>query len=353
MSQSFLGRHWKLLVNLATVILLVLLVVLIRGQIIETFKNFGTIEWQVLLIMVPLTWLSYHAQTRMYQRMFSMIGYAMRYKFMFRVALELNFVNQILPSGGVSGISYFGVRMRSAGVAGVQAGLVQIMKLFLLFISFEGLLGIGLLALALEGKANDLMLLVAGSITTLLIVGTIALMTVIGSKQRTHIAVVAIARTLNKLARPFTGRRRDALDPARIEHIVVELHDSYQAMRASHSKLLAPLFWAFVVNLVAVASIYVVYVAFGQWVNVGAVIVAYSVANFAGLVSVLPGGAGIYEALMVGVLAAGGIPPALSLPVTVMYRVLTTLLQVPPGYILYHRNMQRTGATPLDQPHES
>src|ERR1043166_7842776 len=143
MSQSFFGRHWKLLVNLATVILLVLLVVLIRGQIVETFKNFGTIEWQVLLIMVPLTWLSYHAQTRMYQRMFSMIGYALRYKFMFRVALELNFVNQILPSGGVSGISYFGVRMRSAGVAGVQAGLVQIMKLFLLFISFEGLLGIG------------------------------------------------------------------------------------------------------------------------------------------------------------------------------------------------------------------
>jgi hypothetical protein len=56
---------------------------------------------------------------------------------------------------------------------------------------------------------------------------------------------------------------------------------------------------------------------------------------------------------MTGVLVAGGVPAALSLPVTVMFRVLSTLIQLPPGYILYHRNMQRTGKTPLDQPHES
>jgi uncharacterized protein (TIRG00374 family) len=84
-----------------------------------------------------------------------------------------------------------------------------------------------------------------------------------------------------------------------------------------------------------------VYVAFGHWVNLGAVILAYAVANFAGLISVLPGGVGVYEGLMTLVLAAGGVPPAISLPATVMYRVLNTLLQVPPGYYLYHKHLQQ------------
>ncbi|HET7630254.1 MAG TPA: lysylphosphatidylglycerol synthase transmembrane domain-containing protein, partial [Candidatus Saccharimonadales bacterium] len=99
----------------------------------------------------------------------------------------------------------------------------------------------------------------------------------------------------------------------------------------------APFWWAFVYNLTEVLVIYVVYIAFGEWVNLGAIILAYAVANFAGLVSVLPGGVGIYEGLMTAVLATAGVRPALSLPVTVMYRVLSTLVQVPPGYLLYHR----------------
>ena len=350
--NSFFGRNWKLIVNIVTVAVLVLLVWLIRDQIAETFRNLASVEWRVLFLIFPLILASYHAQTKMYQDLFALLGHRLHYRFLFRVSLELNFVNQVFPSGGVSGISYFGLRMRSAEVTATQASLVQLIKLFLLFVSFEVLLGAGVLTLAFEGKANHFMLLVAGSITTLLVVGTLALMTVIGSKRRTHIALTAIARVINRVVRLFT-RRRTAISAERVEQVVADLHASYTAMRAGHRKLLVPLFWALVVNAAAILSIYAVYVAFGQWVNLGAIIVSYSVANFAGLVSVLPGGAGIYEALMVGVLAAGGVPAALSLPVTVMYRVLSTLVQLPPGYALYHQAVRRTGRNPLDQPHES
>jgi uncharacterized protein (TIRG00374 family) len=85
----------------------------------------------------------------------------------------------------------------------------------------------------------------------------------------------------------------------------------------------------------------VVYLAFGHLVNVGAVILAYAIANFAGLVSVLPGGIGIYEGLMTAVLASTGVRPGISLPVTVMYRVVNTLIQIPPGYYLYQRTLRR------------
>lgn len=351
--HPFIRRNWKMIVNVATIAVLVLLVFLIRDQIAQTFTNLGRVNWEVLLLILPLTAIGYHAQTKMYQDMFALIGHKLHYGFMCRVALELNFVNQVFPSGGVSGISYFGVRMRSAHITGTQASLVQIMKLLLLFVSFEVLLAIGLLILAFEGRASNLMMLVAGSITTLLVLGTVAFVMIIGSERRIHATFTGITKWINKLVGVLRRHKAEAISTERAERIVKDLHVNYKAIEARYKELRSPLLWALVVNLSAILSIYAVYVAFGSWVNLGAIIVAYSVANFAGLVSVLPGGAGIYEALMVGVLVAGGIPAALSLPVTVMYRVLTTIIQLPPGYYLYHQTVHRTGKTPLDQPYES
>lgn len=348
--HPFLRRNWKLIVNVVTVVVLAVLIFLIRDQIVETFKNLTKVNWHILVLILPLTVIGYHAQTKMYQDMFKLLGHKLHYKFMLRVALELNFVNQVFPSGGVSGISYFGVRMRSADITATQASLVQIMKLLLLFISFEVLLAAGLLILALDGQANDLMLLLAGSITTLLILGTAGFVAIIGSERRIHATFTGITRVINKILRIF--HKADTISVERAERIVKDLHHNYKVIEARYLDLRAPLMWAMLINASAILSIYAVYVAFGSWVNLGAIILAYSVANFAGLVSVLPGGAGIYEALMTGVLVAGGIPAALSLPVTVMFRVLSTLIQLPPGYILYHQNMRRTGNTPLDQPHE-
>jgi uncharacterized protein (TIRG00374 family) len=351
--HPFIRRNWKLIVNLVTVAVLVVLVVLIRDQIVETFRNLGKINLYVLLLLLPLLALGFHAQTKMYQHMFALIGHQLHYKFMMRVALELNFVNQVFPSGGVSGISYFGVRMRSAQITGTQASLVQIMKLLLLFVSFEVLLVIGLLILAIEGQANDLMLLVAGSITTLLAIGTVAFVAIIGSQRRIHATFTAITKLINRLFRLFGRQRADTISIERAEGIVNDLHFTYKVMEAKYKELRWPLLWALVVNISQILAIYAVYVAFGTWVNLGAIILAYSVANFAGLVSVLPGGAGIYEALMTGVLVAGGVPAALSLPVTVMFRVLSTIIQLPLGYYFYHQTVHRTGKTPLDQPYDS
>lgn len=350
--NSFLKRNWKVIVNVVTLTVLAVLVILIWDQIVATYRNLGKVDWHVLLLLIPLTALGYHAQTKMYQDMFKLLGHNLHYKFMFRVALELNFVNQVFPSGGVSGISYFGVRMRSADITATQASLVQIMKLLLLFISFELLLIIGLLILAIEGQANDLLLLIAGSVTTLLVIGTLGFIAIIGSERRIHATFTAVTKGINKIVSIIRRNKAETISTVRAEGIVRDLHVTYKVIESRYKELKAPLLWAMLINVSAILSIYAVYIAFGSWVNLGAIILAYSVANFAGLVSVLPGGAGIYEALMTGVLAAGGIPAALSLPATIMWRVLTTILQLPPGYYFYHRNVHRTGDSPLDQPHE-
>lgn len=342
--HSFIKRRWKLLLNIVTIVALVVLVFLIREQIVDTFNNLGKVNLWALSLMVPLLVLNFHAQTKMYLNLFKLVGNEIKYKFMLRAAIELNFVNKVFPSGGVSGISYFGVRLRRPDITGGRATMVHIMKLILLFISFEVLLVIALLVMAIEGQANDVIILVGGSISTLLVIGTVAFALIIGSERRIHSTFRVFTRGLNYIIHIFRPKHPETIRVARAEQVVQELHNTYAIIASRYKELKQPFFWALTVNLAEILSIYAVYVAFGEWVNIGAIILAYAVANFAGLVSVLPGGVGIYEALMTGVLVAAGVPAALSLPVTVMFRVLSTVMQVVPGYYFYHKAVR--GAEP-------
>ncbi len=53
-----------------------------------------------------------------------MVGNKLSYKFLYKTSLELNFVNHVFPSGGVTGISYFGVRLRDGDeISGGKATL--------------------------------------------------------------------------------------------------------------------------------------------------------------------------------------------------------------------------------------
>lgn len=328
------------MLNIVTALALVGLAYALRDQVAEVISNLGRVSVGALLLLIPIQMINYHAQTKMYQHLFATVGNKLRYGLLLRLALELNFVNHVFPSGGVTGISYFGLRLRGNDITGARATLVQLMKLVLLFLSFEVLILLGVLFLAAGDKANDFVILIAGSLTTLMVIGTLVFTYIIGDRTRITAFFTFVTRALNRLIRIVRPKHPETINIARARATFEDLHANYELFKQKWKQLRAPFWWALVANAAEVLSIYVVYVAFGEWVNLGAIILAYAIANFAGLVSVLPGGIGVYEALMTGVLVAAGVPAALSIPVVVMYRVLNTVLQVPVGYYFYHKNLQ-------------
>lgn len=326
----------KLVINLLTFVALGGLIYAIRDQIGDTISQLARVNAYALLLMIPAQALNYFAYAKMYKELFAVLGHKVRFKFMLRVTSELNFVNNVFPSGGVSGFSYFGIRLRSVGVSSGKATLVQMMRFILLFVSFQVLLAVGVLLLAIEGTASGVVILIASSLATLLFVGTIILAYIIGSKERINSFFTFIPKVLNKLIHIFRRSNPETIRVARFEKLFTELHENYMILKQNPGVLKKPLIYALIANLAEVITIYVVYIAFGSWVNPGAVIIAYAIANFAGLISVLPGGVGIYEALMTAVLASAGVPAAVSIPVTVMYRILNMTMQLPVGYVFYH-----------------
>jgi putative heme transporter len=337
--QEARSKRTKTIVTIITLLALAILVFSIRDQIIQTYRDIQRVNiWAIAIIPFALL-LKYHALTQMHREILAFFGERIRYRSMFRVQLELNMVNTVFPSGGVTGVSYFGVRMKDADVSGGKSTIVQFMKFILLFVSFQILLAAGLLMLAIEGQASSLLILIAGSLATLLFVITAILAYILSSKRLINNFLSFVTKQLNKFIHFFRRSKPETISIDKVENVFTELHESYLKLKGNKSVLKRPLLFALLSNVAEILALYSVYMAFNSFVNPGAVIIAFAIANFAGLVSILPGGIGIYEALMTATLAAAGVSAALSLPVTVMYRILTSIMQLVPGYYYYHKNL--------------
>jgi uncharacterized protein (TIRG00374 family) len=121
-------------------------------------------------------------------------------------------------------------------------------------------------------------------------------------------------------------------------------------IRGNMSCLRQVLVWSILAALAELLLLYLAFVAHGEWVNPGTIIIAFVIASVAGLFAILPGGLGIYEPLMTAVLISGGVPPALALSATLVYRVITLLLSLVTGYVLYQRTIHRHGHGTADPP---
>lgn len=331
------GNRWKQFLTWFTLLALVLLVYFSRHKIAETINNLGNVNLFLLLLIIVWQIANYHSYAKLYQGLFAILGKKMAYKSMYRSAVELNFVNHVFPSAGVSGFSYFGLRMGQYGATPGQATLVQTMRFVTVFISFQAILLLGVFALAAKGEVSNLAIFVATGLSTGLTFSTIAIAYVIGSKRRINAFFTTLTRAVNALIRIVRPKHPEAINVDSVQKLFLDFHENYRVLRKNYIQLKWPLIWSFFATLTEILTLYAVYMAFDNYVNFGAVIIAYAVANFASLISVLPGGIGVYEGLMTAVLATVGVPPSESLPATVMYRILSSVVQLPPGYYLYHK----------------
>lgn len=340
MSQKAKAR-WKLVLNIISFVALVVLVFALRNDIKQSFDNIGRIKWWLLILIPFWQMLNYDAYARQNKYLLEILGNQVSYKFLYKVNLELNFVNHVFPSGGVSGFSYFSLRLKDKGIPGAKSSLVQLMRFVLVYISFLLLLMFALFLLSFSGQVNRFVLLAGGSISTLTVVGTIGIAFIIGSQKRINTFFGFITKLINKIIHSVRPRHPETINVERAKQAFEDLHQNYIILKNNWKALKKPFFWSLVANITEVLTVYTVYLAFGHLVNPGAVILAYAIANMAGFLSVLPSGIGVYETLMTAVLAIGGISPTISIPVTVMYRICSMIVQLVPGYYFYYRHMHR------------
>jgi hypothetical protein len=336
-------RTW---VSIITVILLALVVFFGRHEILHAWHLVGQVNLLILALMVPVQIFSYFAIGNMifsYLRAKGDLKDTKRWT-MARMSLELNFVNHIIPSGGAAGFSYLGWVLGRHGVTAGRAAMAQIVRFSLTFITFIGLLIVAVVVLTLDGRVNRAMI----TVSVVLVLATVAVATlsvyVIGNKRHLVTFSAWVTRTANKVVNFFTrGKKPALLSGVRVETFFTELHVDFLSIKHDKRILITPLIWAIIANVADVTLFVIAFVSLGTWVDPAILFVAFGVAGLASAISVTPGGAGIYEAVMVAFLVTSGIHPAVAIAGTILARVILLLGTILFGYIFYQQSIIRYG----------
>ena len=194
-------KSFKLWLNIVTILALGVLIYISRGQISDTFAGFFDLNLFWMMMVIPLQLMSYYSVASFFKGTLETQGEKLPLSTMYKIALELNFVNSIFPSGGVSGFGYLGVRLKKEGVPTSKSTLTLVTRYSLTFVSFIIYLGVALLLLSVVGSASRLMVLICSTIISLVLVGAGLLIFVISSKQR----ITKFSAVLPKLVNSVVG----------------------------------------------------------------------------------------------------------------------------------------------------
>lgn len=336
-------RAW---LSLVTFVLIGVVLYFSRHELQHAWQLLGQVNIWILLLLIPIQIMVYYAGGEM---IFSYLRDKGRMENVSRVestqiALEGNFVNHILPSGGVSGVSYLTWRLGHLGVPHGRGTMAQVVKHAMGLVAYMALLLIAIVAVTIDGNINRWIIL-----TSAILIGTMSAIIVsavflFSSKRRTDAFGDWLTLVTNKVVRRASfGRKRTLIKQKPMRLFFDDMHRDFLELRHDKRLLIKPFLWGLVYALLDAGLFVVTFWALGEPVNPAPVLIAYGVANMAGFFMLTPGGAGAYEAIMVGFLAAAGIASGTAIAGIVLARVILLLGTILFGYVFYQRALIKYG----------
>lgn len=339
-------RTW---LSIVTFVLIGVILFFSRKEILHAWQLVGNIDWWILLLIIPVVLLGYLAAGEMifsYLRQKQLIKHVDLWTQM-RISLELNFVNHILPSGGLSGVSYMNWRLGKLGVSAGKATMAQVVRYVAGFASMVLLLAIAVFLVTLDGTVNRWIILMSSALVTVMIVVTLACIFLMSSMTRMQRFAKLVSRLVNGVVRRITfGKVATILSARRVEEFLRDLHEDYQGLMREKRVLWQPFLWGVFFTATEIAIFWVVFWALGSPVNPAPILIAYGIASLAGFIVVTPGGAGAYEALMILVLGIAGMQHGEAIAGIVLARVIILLVTIGAGYVLYQQVVMKYGKRP-------
>ena len=346
MKLSF--RGW---LTLITLVLLAIVIVAAWPQIVKAWGLLGQVDLWILALLIPVQFASYYATGGMifsYLRAKGNLEDMSRWS-MTRLALELNFVNHILPSGGAAGFSYLAWILKKHHVSIARSTMSQIIRFVLTFLSFIMLLIVAMIILAFRHEINWTISGIGALLAVVAIGGTLGGIWLIKDNGRLRRFSAWLTKTVNKFVRWITrGKKRKLVDGEVILEFFDGLHDDYLAIRRERKILIRPFIWAAIANILDVALLWISFWALGYPLDAALLFIAFGIASIAGAISITPGGTGVYEAVMVTFLAAAGVPAEVAIAGTLLARVTLLAGTIAFGYVFYQLTIVKYGKPPAN-----
>lgn len=336
-------RAWLSVITLG---LVAVIIFFSRHELAHAWELLGKVNVWILLLLLPVQLLVYFAAGEMtfsYLRAKKAISAIPPWE-LARMSLETNFVNHVLPSGGVSGISYMSWRLGRYGVSSGRATMAQVVRFAMGFAAFIALLAVAVLAVTIDGNINRWIILVSSTLVAVMLGSTTLGMYFLSSETRTRQFAHWVVQAANAVVKKLTfGHRKAVLEQDRTRIFFSDMHRDYLALREDKAILLKPFLWGLAFTAADAALFFITFLALGEPVNPAPILIAYGVASVAGFFVITPGGAGAYEAIMVAFLAVAGLSQGVAIAGIVLTRVIVLLGTIGLGYLFYQHALIKYG----------
>jgi uncharacterized protein (TIRG00374 family) len=315
---------------------LVVVAILGLGRLDQFLAVLRGANWYVLGLIVLIQLVSYFFNAKYYQSFLRIFTFRRPFRELYRTAITLNYVNQVFPSAGVSGASYLSHQLKGVPVG--KATLTQLFRYLFTYLSFLAVLTLGFLFLFFARSSDDLGGRLMLLFVLLIVVLGVVVIALLDNRSLVERIGWRLVEAFNWIARFFTRKKRQ-VDRSQAKRFFDELYQGFETLLAKRGAWGGPLLYAFLGSLAEIATVYIVFLAFGSAPNPGTVIVGYALANMAGLFSFATLGLGAYEGAMIAAFTALGVPFTLAFAVTIVYRVLNMWLFMPVGFYFYRRSL--------------
>jgi Mg2+-importing ATPase len=316
MSFSRSIRWFPWLLGLAALALVVLAVL----QVSEERAFLSLLEqarprW--LLWAVGLQAATYVAQAQIWRVVLRRAGSTLPFGAAYRLSLAKLFVDQALPTMGVSGAAVVARSLEQRGQSRPVVMAAVAVDASTFYIAYALDLALALAFLVIAGHASALVLVAA------------MLFFVFGT---------AVATAVLSLSGHGAGRMAARLlrIPG-IRHAVALLRDADPRIARDPRLLVQATLLQMSIALLDAATVWVLIRSLGASAGPGEVFASFMLASLLRTFGFMPGGLGTFEAASVGALAVAGVPVPVALSATLLFRGLSFWLPMLPGLVVARR----------------
>lgn len=319
---------------------IVVLIYLRFRELKEVGSHVSSANFLWLFLAVGLQLVTYYLTALNFKFILKMKGVNVQTRSLYPLAFIIQFLNQALPSGGLSGQIFYVDYLKRRGLGLVESIGRAILELASLYTAFGVLF---ILSVALLFRESVLLTHPEFSffIYSFAIIAGIFVAIFLLIQWRKQVWFIHwVAARLRK----WFGRGV-AADGSENHHgmIMTFFEELAQNMNFHSLKKSGNLFGLAVACLLGVLildvlTLYVLAFALGFQLTFTAALITFAFTQFIAMISFVPGALGVFEGGMAVILIAFGLPKGLAVTTTLIFRGLTFWLPMPIGWWLYRKH---------------
>lgn len=336
----------RIIISLATTVLMGVVIYFARDSILEAFGLIKAINFWIFILILPTQIISFAAIGQVMISYLKRKGedFKMSWPNRVRLALEMNFVDQIVPVPSLAGMTYFTWVMRRYGVSASRSMMAYIVRVISAFCCFAIAVLISVVALSFDYKINRTMLNLSAVMVILVFIILVALVIIANNAKRLVKFSVAFSGIINKIFYRLTFKKKpEIISCEKVERFLLGLHKDYIEIKHDKKILIKPFLWAGLDCVFDVLLIFIAFWSLGTIVNPAILFIVYGVCSMVGLIVATPGGVGAVEALMITLYASTGMPASEAIAGTVLARVTLFSGTIIFGYLFYQMTIHKYG----------